>query len=234
MRKPTLAYLAVLAALSLACSERSKDPVAVAVEGPRAAVVVNPKHVSGRYIVVLNATPAELDLMAGEIAKNHQGKLGFKYSRALRGFSIELPIDKAAQLVALISKNPRVKYVEPVVEFEPSAVQLLAPWQLDRVDQRDRPLNTTYTYEATGLGVNVYVIDSGIRKTHLEFGGRVLHGTNTNPDKPASDSDDCHGHGTKVAGSIAGSTYGVAKQATLYAVRVLSCRGAGTSETVIA
>ena len=95
------------------------------------------------------------------------------------------------------------------------------------------PLSGTYTYTATGAGVNAYVIDTGIRKTHSEFGGRAVHGVDTTTPIGIT-SDDCHGHGTHVAGTIGGATYGVAKGVRLIAVRVLTCAGTGLNSGVIA
>ncbi len=95
------------------------------------------------------------------------------------------------------------------------------------------PLSGTYTYTATGAGVNAYVIDTGIRKTHSEFGGRAVHGVDTTTPIGIT-SDDCHGHGTHVAGTIGGATYGVAKGVRLIAVRVLTCAGTGLNSGVLA
>jgi subtilisin family serine protease len=100
---------------------------------------------------------------------------------------------------------------------------------LDRIDQRDLPLNTTYNYNNTGADVRAYIIDTGIRTTHNEFGGRATWGTNT----AGGPDDDCHGHGTHVAGTVGGSTYGVAKGVSLVAVKVLNCAGSGTTTGVI-
>jgi subtilisin family serine protease len=105
-------------------------------------------------------------------------------------------------------------------------------WGLDRIDQADRPLDTQYSFNYTGAGVTAFVIDTGIRTDHLEFTGRVLPGYSVVAD--SNGTNDCHGHGTHVAGTLGGSTYGVAKLAQLVPVRVLNCAGSGTLSGVIA
>jgi subtilisin family serine protease len=104
------------------------------------------------------------------------------------------------------------------------------PWGLDRTDQRNLPLSATYDYASTGSGVRAYVIDTGIRTTHVDFGGRASSGFDAIDGGAA---DDCNGHGTHVAGTIGGTTYGVAKGVSLVAVRVLNCEGSGTNAQVI-
>ena len=107
-----------------------------------------------------------------------------------------------------------------------------AVWGLDRIDQVSLPLDTKYSYASTGSGVKVYVVDTGIRLSHSQFGGRAMTGKDFVT--PGGLATDCNGHGTHVAGTIGGSTYGVAKGATLVAVRVLDCAGSGSVSNVVA
>ena len=147
------------------------------------------------------------------------------WAHALKGFSVQMTEEEAQAL----AEDPDVAYVEEDAVMEINVTQTGATWGLDRIDQRNLPLSTTYSYMTTGSGVNVYVIDTGIRRTHVDFGGRALAGF----DAFGGSTTDCHGHGTHVAGTIGGTTWGVAKSVRLFAVRVLNCSGSGTTSGVI-
>ncbi len=187
------------------------------------------RAIPGSYIVVLEDEGIrDLPAVANEMAAQHGGRLGFLYERALRGFSIELPEGRARAL----AHDPRVAWVEEDAVVQLEATQSGATWGLDRIDQRDLPLNSTYNYNATGSGVRAYIIDTGILASHTQFGGRVVSGYTAISD--GRGTTDCNGHGTHVSGTVGGSTYGVAKSVTLVPVRVLDCSGSGSNSGVIA
>jgi subtilisin family serine protease len=134
--------------------------------------------------------------------------------------------------LAQVQADPGVDYVEPDRVILVDATQANATWGLDRIDQLNRPLNTSYTYNVTGSGVHAYIIDTGIRTTHAQFAGRIGNGYTAVTD--GQGTNDCNGHGTHVAGTVGGATFGVAKAVTLHAVRVLGCTGSGSTSGVIA
>jgi aqualysin 1 len=182
----------------------------------------------GSYIVVLKS-----GTKPAAVASQHAQRLGlgigFVYTHALKGYSASVPASSLSALRA----DSRVAYVERNFTMQVDTTQQGATWGIDRIDQTALPLSGTYTYTSTGTGVTAYVIDTGIRKTHVEFGGRAVAGVDTSGPVGVT-TDDCNGHGTHVSGTIGGATYGVAKNVRLVAVRVLSCAGTGLTSGVIA
>lgn len=200
--------------------------------------------IKGKYIVVYQD---DIKLKSGDLLSYEEGiqemttstleilaqnqilekKLGYVYGFALNGFSAELNNDELIRL----RKDPRVKYIEHDAVVSAFLItQNNATWGLDRVDQRNLPMDGNYTYEETGSGVNAYIIDTGILYSHNDFGGRASFGF----DAFGENGQDGNGHGTHVAGTMGGSVYGVAKQVNLIAVRVLDNSGGGTTSGVIA
>jgi subtilisin family serine protease len=192
--------------------------------------VNNAERIPGHYIVVLDDDATDVGMRtATAAAAAAGGTVRFTYHAALKGFSASL---SPAALDAVRS-TAGVKYVEADARVHLSGRQVNPPsWGLDRVDQRNLPLNAKYRYVSTaGSGVDAYIIDTGIRFSHVDFGGRATSGID---EVDGGTADDCNGHGTHVSGTVGGSTYGVAKSVSLIAVRVLDCGGSGTWEGVIA
>ncbi|HEY0038337.1 MAG TPA: S8 family serine peptidase [Longimicrobium sp.] len=222
MRFRPLAATAFLAALA-ACSDQADSPVGSSPRPTPAPVRLAAQGgINGSYVVVLKeGADARAVAAIAKVGARHV------YSAAITGFAAEL---NAGQLNAL-QHNPNVEYIEQDARVQATTTQTGATWGLDRIDQRALPLNGTYTYTPTGAGVNVYIIDTGINFAHTQFGGRAVSGYDA---VDGGTADDCNGHGTHVAGTVGGSTYGVAKGATLVGVRVLDCAGSGTNAGVIA
>ncbi|GKV74631.1 S8 family serine peptidase [Pseudarthrobacter sp. NCCP-2145] len=154
--------------------------------------------------------------------------VGRTFSAALQGAVVTASKGQAAAL----ARSPRISAIEPDAFVSVSETQQSAPWGLDRIDQSALPFSGTFTPPSSGASVNVYVIDTGVLATHQEFGGRVAAGWSFVAD--GLGSGDCSGHGTHVAGIIAGKTFGVAKAATITPVRALSCDGSGFYSNIIA
>ncbi len=200
------------------------SPMAPAVPEGTIRPASNP--VDGSYLVVLKDASS-----LGDMLSAYQPERVFKH--ALHGFEVRLEAKAARKLAA----HPAVDYVQQngTVSLDPGILdtQPSPPsWGLDRIDQRNLPLDASYTYPNTGAGVRAYILSSGIRTTHTDFGGRVVHGRDTIDND--NDASDCNGHGTNVAGIVGGAAHGVAKGVTLVAMRVVNCQGSASFAQVIA
>jgi serine protease len=194
--------------------------------------------VQGQYIVVLKDNAASLasersslsrvSVVARDVATKNRAKLVRSYDNVLRGFVARADDRALARLLA----DPRVAYVEEDGLVSINATQSPATWGLDRIDQRNLPLNNSYTYDTTAPGVHAYIIDTGVLLNHVEFSGRMGNGYDAVTS--GGNANDCNGHGTHVAGTVGGTTYGVAKGVTIHPVRVLGCTGSGSNSGVIA
>lgn len=189
--------------------------------------------IKNQYIVILNKDIGPVKDFAQNIAKQHGGRILQSYDSALKGFAIYLPDTAGTAFIEAMKKNPQVLSVEndTVVNID-ATTQTNPDWGLDRIDQKALPLNSTYSYSQTGTGTTAYIVDTGILSTHQEFSGRVLSGYTAISD--GNGTTDCNGHGTHVAGTVGGTTYGVAKNVKLVPVRILGCDGSGASSNVIA
>jgi subtilisin family serine protease len=184
------------------------------------------KPIADEYIVVFKDDVFDVAGKANGLLKNGQGLLHRTYGAALKGFSAHMSAAEAAR----ISTDPSVAYVEQ--DQEMTITETASSWGLDRIDQSALPLDNSYSYSNNGDGVNVYIIDTGIRTSHSQFGGRAVAAYTTVADGYGAQG--CHWHGTHVAGTVGGANVGVAKGVTLYSVRVLDCNGNGTTSGVIA
>jgi subtilisin family serine protease len=193
-------------------------PTGVILDAGSADVIAN------SYIVVLQPGDSGVGAVSRRLIQRYGGQIADTYTSAVRGFHATMTETQAARLAA----DPAVRYVEQDATVATTAAPA---WGLDRIDQRALPLSKSYTAPAAA-GVTAYVIDTGVRTTHREFGGRAASGWDFVDDDARA--DDCKGHGTHVAGTIGGATYGVAKGVKLVSVRVLDCKGSGTYSNIIA
>ena len=198
------------------------------------------RPIPGSYIVVLrqdavrdvrdrlSRLPSVADLASEMVDIPGRGKRTRLFQHAVRGFVVQAT---AAEAEAL-ADDIRVAFVEQDGVMEAVATQTGATWGLDRADQRNLPLNGSYVYDQAGASVHAYVIDTGLRSGHAQFAGRVGNGFTAISD--GQGTNDCNGHGTHVAGTVGGTTYGIAKAVLLHPVRVLGCNGSGATSGVIA
>ena len=189
--------------------------------GAVAGLLAVKEPVADRYIVVLRETP-EVAATTEKLGKRYGLTAQRLYQHALHGFAGKMNPGQAKQL----AEDPEVAFVEQVGKVRISAV---ASWGLDRIDQRDLPLDQSFTPPSAGAGIHAYVFDTGLDASHVDFTGRIGEGYASVPGGCADD----HGHGTHVAGTIGGTSYGVAKSVTIHPIRVLQA-GAGSTDGVIA
>ncbi|WP_236245096.1 S8 family peptidase [Streptomyces sp. CC210A] len=234
-RRPlSAATTGVVAALALALGATTGAGAATpAADAPPAVgsvrTVPGATPVPGSYLVILKGgavTAQAASRTAEALAGRHGGRVDKVWKDALHGFSARMSADQAARMAA----DPGVAYVEQDAEIRLQATQTNPPsWGIDRIDQRALPLNRSYTYDTTANNVTVYVVDTGVRTSHTEFGGRAGWGHNSID----SQNTDCNGHGTHVAGTVGGRLHGVAKGVKIVAVKVLNCAGSGTTTSLV-
>ncbi|MFI8363625.1 S8 family serine peptidase [Streptomyces sp. NPDC085612] len=251
LRHPRLSYrsfsIAVAMATAVIAVTIAVDPAEAGPAHGHVRSAADP--IPGRYLVVFKEAPATPDparatvsrgpapdsdqqaaaSAAERTARTHGGTVRTVYSTALRGYAADMTEAQAARVAA----DPAVSYVQQDGLHAVSATsQTDPPWGLDRVDQRDLPLDRTYTAARPAADVTVYLVDSGLRTTHAQFRGRASIGVDEVGD--GRNGADCTGHGTHVAGTVGGKDFGVAKGVKLVAVRVTDCRDRAATSAIIA
>jgi hypothetical protein len=227
-----------LSFMAAACGQLPEDEsveaqVAKEDVGQVAQLLRRPDAVPEEYIVVFHSDAKGVarlggpSVLAQDLALKHGGTVLKTYEHALQGFLVKMPEARVRNLLS----DPRVKYVQENGRLQVVATQTGATWGIDRVDQASLPLNQTYNYNADGTGVHAYIIDTGVRLTHSQFTGRMGNGYDSIT--VGGTGADCHGHGTHVAGTVGGTTHGLAKKVIIHPVRVLDCQGSGTDAQVI-
>lgn len=187
-----------------------------------------PGGIDGEYIVVLRDTASRLTARATRDSVTRLGgKVLASYDTVLTGFAAKLS-DRA---VAALRRNPAVDYIEANQRVRVTTDRTEPEWGLDRIDQHQRPYDGVYHHDLTGAGVTAYIVDTGIRPDHTDFGGRVTTGFSSIRD--GRGTKDCMGHGSHVAGTVGGTKYGVAPAVSLVPVRVLDCGGFGSWNSIL-
>ncbi|MGK5446482.1 S8 family peptidase [Streptomyces radiopugnans] len=233
--RPTRRRRARVAAVTAAALAIGFVPAAAAVAAPPAEGVIQnagaPGAIKGSYIVTLDEDAADAGSSKGKsLVEKYGATVKRTYREALNGYAVRLTEAEAKRLAA----DPSVEAVAQDQKVSIAGTQTNPPsWGLDRIDQRALPLDSRYTYpDSAGQGVNAYIIDTGVRISHSDFGGRAVNGYDAvDGDNVAQDGN---GHGTHVAGTVAGTSHGVAKKARIVAVRVLDNNGSGTISGVVA
>ena len=232
-RPPGLLLLAALVLGLFGCSKHEAPltaPSRDAVSQPARLFAKPPgaNTVPDAYVVVFNDAVGDVDREVDAISQQYGIRASFRYRYAIKGFAATMP----PAAVEALRNNPNVAYIEQDQIAHADVTQNNPTWGIDRIDQRNLPLSNSYTYDQTGAGLDAYIIDTGIRFTHVEFGGRAVTGFDAiNTGGTALDDN---GHGTHVAGTVGGTTYGVAKNVRLIAVKVLDAGGSGSFSQVIA
>ena len=226
-------FLAAMVLTVAACQDVTQ-PITAPTESEQAAQAPF-EFDGGQYIIVFKSGVADPPGLARRLAAQQAGSVVFAYQHAIKGFAFR----GSAKAAEALSRNPNVSYVEPDATARLFETQFSPPsWGLDRVDQLDLPLDDAFTYSSTASGINVYILDTGVRLTHVDFGGRAQYIPNGNSGDFVYDvhgsAEDCHGHGTHVAGTSAGDSYGLAKGANVWAGRVVNCSGSGYASMAIA
>jgi subtilisin family serine protease len=224
-----LVPLAVAVLGITACQDASGPAPLARPSAPYAVNAARGIAIPGDYIITLRDNVTDVDGVARSLSALHRGALKHLYKSALKGFAVQNISEAAA---AAIAADPRVERVEADQVMTAIGTESPATWGIDRIDQNALPLDNTYSYANDGSNVTVYIIDTGINFGHVDFGGRAS--TGVDEVTIGGSAADCNGHGTHVSGTVGGTTYGVAKNVQLVAVRVLNCAGSGTTSGVVA